>query len=221
MCFSAEASFIGAAVLVTIGTLTLKKLSQRNQLLLALIPFIFALQQLAEGFLWLTTDSLEDYAHYGPFLRNSFLFIAVLIWPVWMPLSFFVAETKQSNQIWLAALVTGGLLYDLVVVYGMLFWWSFDSIWLEVFNHSIQYHLPLAEDYHYYTTSYYLLTILPTFFSSLKGTWISGILNLIGFAIAFSFFYVALVSVWCFFAAWVSLWVYVVISLNGSEKANA
>jgi len=218
MCFSSDASFIGAVVIATIGTITLFKVSERNQLLLALMPFIFAFQQLTEGFLWLTTENLEDFVKYSPYLRNTFLFIAVLVWPIWMPLSFFLAETKKSNLFCLAAFVVGGILYDIIAIYGMLYWWSFDSISLEIFNHSIQYHLPVAENYNHYLIPYYILTLLPAFFSSLRGAWVFGVLNLIGFGIALSFFYIALSSVWCFFGAWVSIWVYVIISLNKKNE---
>ena len=57
MCFSATASFAAAALLLGIGTLTLKSaLAAHRQadLPFAAIPMLFALQQLIEGVIWLT-----------------------------------------------------------------------------------------------------------------------------------------------------------------------
>ena len=60
MCFSATASFSAAAVLLGIGTLTLRSALasrhayRRRELPFAAIPLLFAIQQLIEGVIWLT-----------------------------------------------------------------------------------------------------------------------------------------------------------------------
>lgn len=51
MCFSASASF---------GVASIKKTHHPSQLLFASIPFIFGVQQIAEGLLWLTLSN-PDY----------------------------------------------------------------------------------------------------------------------------------------------------------------
>ena len=53
MCFSASASFGAGIVISTIGVVTLKKVSSPAHYYFALIPLFFAIQQFAEGFLWL------------------------------------------------------------------------------------------------------------------------------------------------------------------------
>ena len=53
MCFSAEASFIVGGALLFIGTSTIKKAHHKKDLPIALIPIIFALQQIIEGLLWI------------------------------------------------------------------------------------------------------------------------------------------------------------------------
>ncbi len=219
MCFSAEASFTGAVVLTIMGCLTLSKISKSNQILLASIPFLFAFQQLTEGFLWLTTkESLADYVEYAPTLRNIFLFMAILVWPVWIPLSFFVAEEKPWARYWLFALLLLGIAYVSYCVYGVLYWWSLDSVSVEFFQHSIKYSLPLLAIY-IPVIVYCVSTLLPPFFSSLKGSSILGIANLLGFVVAQYFYTVTYISVWCFFAAWVSMGIYGVISYN-RQKAS-
>ena len=57
--FSPEASFTGAAVLCAFGiaTINLAK-SHKHLLLLACMPFLFAIQQAGEGFVWLALQGV-------------------------------------------------------------------------------------------------------------------------------------------------------------------
>ena len=54
MCFSAEASFTAAAVLLPAGAVAMRRAYQRDRkyLPLATLPVLFGLQQLFEGFVW-------------------------------------------------------------------------------------------------------------------------------------------------------------------------
>ena len=54
MCFSAGASFGAAAVLSIVGAVAVIKAKTIPQGLFAAIPFIFSIQQVAEGMLWLS-----------------------------------------------------------------------------------------------------------------------------------------------------------------------
>ena len=54
MCFSATASVSAGAVLLGIGTLTLKAANRPREFPFAAIPMLFAIQQLSEGVIWLT-----------------------------------------------------------------------------------------------------------------------------------------------------------------------
>ncbi|RRJ46375.1 hypothetical protein EIM03_29860 [Pseudomonas aeruginosa] len=54
MCFSAPASFTAAAVLLGLGTVTMRRARSRRELPYAAIPLLFGVQQLLEGMLWLT-----------------------------------------------------------------------------------------------------------------------------------------------------------------------
>ena len=51
MCFSAEASFIVGGSLVLIGAAIIKKVHYKRDIPVALIPLIFAAQQIIEGLL--------------------------------------------------------------------------------------------------------------------------------------------------------------------------
>ena len=58
MCFSATASFSAAAILVPAGIYCFKKSTslEKPYWLIALLPLIFGIQQLFEGFVWLALE---------------------------------------------------------------------------------------------------------------------------------------------------------------------
>lgn len=83
MCFSAEASFTAAAVLVPAGAVTIYRAYRTNRqyLPIAALPLLFGLQQLFEGLVWtgnaLSSDSMvERYS-------MAYMFFSWLAWPVW------------------------------------------------------------------------------------------------------------------------------------------
>ena len=54
MCFSSNASFGASAVLAVVGVVAIAKAKNTPGRLFAAIPFIFSIQQFAEGMLWLS-----------------------------------------------------------------------------------------------------------------------------------------------------------------------
>ena len=53
MCFSAEADFVTGAVITGIGVATLAKVEEPRELALGVLPLGFGLHQIVEGFVWL------------------------------------------------------------------------------------------------------------------------------------------------------------------------
>ena len=62
MCFSANASFISGSVLTIVGVATVLKAKTPSQAAFGSVPFIFAIQQFSEGFVWL---SLHGFGYPG------------------------------------------------------------------------------------------------------------------------------------------------------------
>jgi len=65
MCFSATASFGASAVLGVIGIVAVAKAKTNPQRVFATIPLIFSVQQLSEGFLWLSLKNQSLFAPVG------------------------------------------------------------------------------------------------------------------------------------------------------------
>lgn len=203
MCFSTEVSFIAALSLGVIGTLTLKKTSSSKQYFLASIPFLFALQQLSEGFIWLHLKEGIGSEGLLTFSKSYFLTFAFLVWPIWIPLSFASLEPIKWRRILLLInLVCGVTLSLLNFIYAV----QQEAI-VKIVNHSIQYigNIPSQN------LLYPLIVILPTFLSSLRNVWIYGVFAITGLLIANYYYFQTFTSVWCFFAAVISLFIYKIV----------
>lgn len=219
MCFSAKASFISAAFLGVAGILTVAKAKDRkSQLLLAVIPLIFALQQLVEGFLWIAVHNPFEYAGHIRTATYGFLSIALLVWPVWIPLSLFMVEGVKWRKQVLGALLALGVVFDAILIYHAVFNPLY-TISMFVQGDHLQYNLPAAYGYIYFAV-YTALVILPPFISSFSYMWLLGIANVLGLIAAWVFYSTTFVSVWCFFAAWFSLFLLYVLYRQSSNPKN-
>ena len=207
MCFSETASFGAAAILTTIGVFTLKKVEKPNQVLFASIPLIFAMQQFTEGFVWM---SLMHPKHAG--LQHGstilFLFFAQVLWPLFVPLSMFIMEQNKSRK---KILLSFAILGIVVALYR--FYWLLDiNVTAKVIENHITYKFDTRSDFtKFYSVVYFLTTVISTFISTVKKMKILGIAILISVIVSRIFFYHYFISVWCFVAAIISVFVYIII----------
>ncbi len=214
MCFSAEASFTAAAVLGTIGATTLKNCSSRSQFFLAAIPFLFAIQQLSEGVLWLELTNQWSGSGASYHAKKVFLTFAFLIWPVWIPLALaYVEKVAWRRHLIFLDLACGILLSLLNLSYAMQ-----QDISVKIINHSLQYVGNAPSQ----TILYPFIVLIPCFLSSVRSMWIFGILIALAYGVADYYYTSTFVSVWCFFSAIVSLVIYKIIKNNqvGLEKST-
>ena len=208
MCFSAEASFTGSAIISAIGVATFTKTKRPAEILFAAIPLIFGIQQGAEGVLWVTLKSgghevLENTATY------IFLVTALVIWPTMVPLSIWFIEKLKKRKRVLAYLVLLGFILSLFYAFCLLFF----DVTPQIQGFHIQYVDEFPKTLVKIAFACYLITtIAPIFISSVKRMWVFGILVAISCLITGVFFTQYLTSVWCFFAAIISILVYWILS---------
>src|SRR5690349_1470927 len=111
MCFSAEASFGASAVLGTIAIASVAKAKTTPQRLFAFIPLLFAVQQFSEGMLWLSLKD-PDLEAWRQFFTYTFLGFAMLVWPVWIPLTVWLLEKDKKRKKKIGALlITGSVVF--------------------------------------------------------------------------------------------------------------
>lgn len=207
MCFSAQMSFLAAAVLTVVSAMTFRTVRKLEQLPLATIPLIFAIQQFAEGILWVLLPT-GSYPLALLLAKYTFLAIAFCVWPLYMPLSLLALENTLLRRYLLATLSVLGLA------------WSFVSAWyiatygasVEIESCHLLYQIVgLAKDKYLPAVLYSLTTIVPFFVANSRTLHILGGIIALSFIAAYLFYYTYFISVWCFFAAIVSVSIYSVL----------
>ncbi len=214
MCFSATASFGSGVLLSTIGFASLKRAQTPTQYPFASIPLIFGVQQLAEGFVWLSLSE-PVYENYQQTAVKIFLLIAQAVWPVFIPFAFMQLEPEIKRKRILTWLLAVGAV---IVVFVLYFLFS-RQITAEISEHHIKYHIGFPG---FMAISgavlYFFAVIVPPFISSVRHMkWLA--LGSFGAFVLASIFYTQyLVSVWCFFAAIVSVGVFLIVANSPSFK---
>ncbi|MBS3913626.1 MAG: hypothetical protein KG003_03955 [Bacteroidetes bacterium] len=207
MCFSATASFGAGVILTGIGVASIRKTNKPSQKLFASIPLLFAVQQITEGFVWL---SLSDphYASLEKVTTYIFLFIAQVIWPAFVPYSIMQLEPqKKRNKMEYFLLALG------VAVATYL---GYCLVNFPVKAQIEGLHISYIQEYPYIVNRfsgifYVMATVLPPFFSRIPRMWMLGSSILISYIITAVFYSDYVVSVWCFFASIISISIYVIL----------
>ncbi|MHB0926015.1 MAG: DUF6629 family protein [Gallionellaceae bacterium] len=210
MCFSATASFVAGVSLSAIGVLTLKKAEQKAEIPLAMIPLLFGIQQIIEGMLWLSFR-LE-----APLLNvtmtYAFTLFSHVLWPMFVPFSIGLVETVA----WRKKVISAFQLTGVAVGLYLLYWIVKFPVTSEVDEH-IVYVSP-----HFIKVPMMMLYLAATcvscFFSSHKLINLFGVLALLLFMVAYWVHSVAFFSIWCFFAAILSVVIYLHFKF-GNERA--
>jgi hypothetical protein len=200
MCFSAEASFAGGAIIAAIGVVTVTKVHKHSQLLFACIPLFFGLQQVTEGILWLT---IPNPGHGGllKFCTYLYLLMADILWPLIIPLSVLFMEENKNRKKYIKYLLMGGIALSVYYSFCLLTF----SVHPVIEGYHIRYDSNFPESMAMIAFAVYLIvTLTPLFISSIKRIHIMGILMFFSCVITALFFTQFLTSVWCFFAALIS-----------------
>jgi hypothetical protein len=206
MCFSAIVSFSAAAGLSLLGLGTIRQTTSKREVLLASFPCLFALQQTLEGLVWIgnsdsDVNAIDTIGTYG------FLLFASLLWLVWSPLSIYLLEVDLNLKRFLLGLTIGGLLLGIY-----LFGWIINrGINPQTFSGNLFYDLSFIPFYEVVKYLYLVVIALPFSIAQSYALKIFGGLIIVSFIISQIFFQVTMVSVWCFFAALLSGFLYFVI----------
>jgi len=210
MCFSATASFSLSAALIPVGVACLRKAQDedRRYLPLATFPLAFGIQQAIEGLVWVGLGAND--ARLVALAAAGFVFFSHGFWLVWTPLTAAALEgDRLRRQIW--QILTGiGLLYGLY--FNLPLWLHLRQLAVSVHNHSLVYQLQLwlhpTRSLVLLGYTLYVLTILaPLVLSGDRHIQRLGGLVLGALLLTANFFSAGFISVWCFFAALVSLYV--------------
>ena len=201
MCFSASASFVAGASLSAFGVAALRSTETAAERPFAMIPLLFGAQQITEGVIWLT------FSHDAPVLKqtmtNVYSGFSHVLWPMYVPLAMGILEAVPWRKRTLFAFEAAGIAVGLYLLYFLVT----APVVAEVIGNHVVYESP-----HFYIVPvmvfYLAATCVSCFFSSHTFVKLFGVLALVSFIAAYVVHVSALVSIWCFFAAILSLLIY-------------
>lgn len=198
MCFSATASFTAAAGLIGVGAYTMAQVRRPQEVSYALIPTLFGVQQAIEGGLWLTLPAKSP--HLIEILTHAYAFFSHVFWPIFVPLAVLLLEPQRRRRRILAGLAVAGAIAGLYLLY----FWGADPTIAKVERGHILYISP-----HFFIGPILALYVLGTCVSSLVSSHASvrwfGAAAAVSLAVAGAFYTLWFISVWCFFAAVLSV----------------
>jgi hypothetical protein len=212
MCFSAAANFVGSGVLATVGVATLTKVKHRRELLFASLPALFAIHQFIEGFVWLGLDGMlsPKVTHN---MGAAFMLYAQGLLPFLLPLSVLLFEPNgKSRQRMVPFLVLGSLTTLFIL-------WALTAYPTEVFvkGNSIVY-INQATNNITVAIFYVIATCGSLLFSKVKDMVIFGMANLAILLAVMAFKRYAFTSLWCAYAAVVSVIILAYFWKSGGQR---
>jgi Trk-type K+ transport system membrane component len=199
MCFSPDADFTAAAVVGGVGVATLRQVRTRRELIVGSLPLLFALHQFSEAFVWL---GLQGHVSSGVGNTATYIYViyAYAALPIIVPLGLYLIEPSRRHRRWVLPFVVLG-----VAVGGYMLWDVTQyPIYAQEHASCIAYnsnapHLEQA------AFAYVIATCAPALLSSRRYLQWFGVLNIIGVAVAFSIREAEFTSVWCVYAALISV----------------
>ncbi|MFY0615291.1 MAG: hypothetical protein JXQ99_27430 [Hyphomicrobiaceae bacterium] len=195
MCFSATASFVSAGIMGVSGLTALASVQRPRAIPLAAAPLIFAIQQSVEGMLWLRLPEGPD-GSASVVLTYTFLVFAMVFWPLYGPVAIMAVEHDPLRRRFQTVCLVAGTIAAIYLGWRLL---TFSHIGLIEKNH-IQYRADSSVP-----RVVFLLYLLATGGAAIASSdWtvrLFGMVVFLGLAVSYLFYWEALTSVWCFFAA--------------------
>lgn len=191
-------NFTLAGALLTIGVLTLKKVSHAGEWVFASLPLLFGLHQFDQAIVWLGLLHLVD-ASILHVAAQLFVFYAQAVLPVLVPLAVWLLETRGPKRDLLASLVLIGALLAVYVGWGLAHYPT------QVYVHHVSLVYANASTAHLWVALLYILTTCGSLILSRSVTiQLFGWLNLVGLVAVYLVAEYAFTALWCLYAALVS-----------------
>ncbi len=211
MCFSASASFVAGTALLAVGAVALRKARHGAERPYAAIPLLFGAQQLIEGMIWLALR--PEASMPAPGMTFAYSLFSHVLWPLYVPLAAWLLETVQWRRRALALFLAAGAAAGLYLLVNML---RFPIVARLIGGH-VEYASP-----HFFIVAvmaaYLSATCLSLLFSSHGMVRLFGVAALLSFIAAYALYAEWFISVWCFFAAVLS--VIVLLHFTGRKHST-
>jgi len=211
VCFSARASFIAAGALGAIGSATVAQCREKKSLPFAMTPLFFGLQQLCEGIVWLGLSAAEPLTPLHTIAVYLFCGFALMFWPIWLPWSLYLIETRASRKRVLFWFVCFGAVMGILSFAAALYFGITASEHVRHITYQltcISAHKQSSPWLYLFTALYAIPTVISFFVSTIPFTSTIGLIAAAALIFVQISYHMAFASVWCFFAALISICFY-------------
>ena len=206
MCYSAQASFTLSTILFSTGIYSAITAchSNKNYFYLSLIPVFFGLQQGIEGIIWWRLHSGDPVTVH--LCAYVYLFFACFFWPTFVPLSVYCIEKDLRRKKIISGLIIAGLLLGSIIYWPIVLGLVPSVVTIE--GLSIHYEVyPWGPLIWTYTGCYIIILTMPFVLSSQPKLHVFGMMLFVSVLVTYWWYLYAFISIWCFFAAILSLYI--------------
>jgi hypothetical protein len=199
MCFSPEADFTAGAVVAAVGVETVRRVRSPRELIVGALPLLFGIHQLIEGFVWLGLQG-QIASGLGNVAKEAYIVYAHAVLPAIVPRGFMLLEPDRRRWRWLSPLACLGLLLGIYLLWQVTAY----PVDAQQAGHCISYTTHTPNDVTV-TLLYLVVTCAPPLISSRQYLRWFGLVNLVGVIATALVRADELTSLWCLYAAMVSV----------------
>ncbi len=196
MCFSAEADLVGGVVIGAIGVDVLRHVAgRRSHMALAALPLVLGAHQIIEAIVWWGLQGHLD-ADVGRVAVWTYLLIAFVFVPVYVPLAVWTSEPRGGRRNAMAAFVVLGGLVSAGLLAAMLRG--------PVVATQAAHHVSYSTDLHaggLVVAAYVVATCGALLLSGYRDMAVFGVVNLVAVAVIARLTIDGFASFWCAWAA--------------------
>ncbi len=214
MCFSPQADFTAGVVVAGVGIETLRRVRRPRELIVGALPLLFGLHQLVEGFVWLGLRGQVS-SGVGDAATGVYIVYAHAVLPAIVPLGFMLLEPDRSRSRLMWPLVGLG------VALGAYLLWEITAypVGAQLQARCIDYTTHTPNDI-VIGVLYAAATCGPALLSSRRYLRWFGLVSLVGVIAVALVRAEELTSLWCVYAALVSVLILVHFRRQRSAEAH-
>ena len=200
MCFSPTADFVVGGIVVGVGIDALRHVREPRQILLSSLPLLFGLHQIDEAFVWLGLQGhvSESIERVGVWV---YLLFALAALPAIVPVAVFAVERSAGRRKMIAATAALGIAVGVSLAAAVFR----GSVNAAIDGHHIAYDVSALHQGGDLTALYVIAGCGALVLSSYRDLALLGLLNLVAVPVLIWMTVGGFVSLWCFWAAIVSV----------------
>lgn len=200
MCFSITADLVVGTALVPVAVASLREVKHWREVPFASLPAVFSVHQFLEAAVWpnrFVSAGMADFA------MHAYVFIALPVLPLLLPLAILMLEPRGA-RLRVAPFAVLGAVVSAYLAFVVLA----KPVGVTRCPHVLEYQTASRDSY-LWAVLYILAVIGPALMSGYRSIVVFGLANLVGLVLVAVLYLQAFASLWCIYAAVLSVLVLV------------